>query len=77
MDIQVDPHLINQAYKQLLSEAQSELVLVQAAATQLQSQNQDLQRQLDELREEHQKLMQQTGRQDGMPQEETSPSSAS
>lgn len=79
MDIQVDPSLINRAYKQLLAETQSRLqeqvVTLQAACTQLQDQLQardgqvkDLTIELETLKKQ---VMAETGRQDGVPQDES------
>lgn len=73
MDIQVDPNLVNQAYQQMLNETQTrlqgQLVLLQAAATQLQGQVESLTKENEELRSKNTELMQASGRQDGVPQE--------
>jgi uncharacterized protein (DUF3084 family) len=71
MNMQVDPNLVNQAYRQLLGETQDRLqgqvVTLQAAVTQLQTENQGLKEENDRL----QKLLnQQSGRLDGVPQDD-------
>jgi HPt (histidine-containing phosphotransfer) domain-containing protein len=67
MDIQVDPNLVNQGYRKLLAETQSHLqeqvVLYQAALTQLQDEN-------GRLKEENERLLAASGRQDGVPQKD-------
>lgn len=69
-DVTVDPTLINQAYKTMLSNANDQLALVQAAATQLQQQVQKLTDENNELKVANQQLTEASGRQDGVPQEE-------
>lgn len=74
MDIQVDPNLVNQAYKQMLGEVQDRLqnqvVMLQAACTQLQSQLETATSEVEELKTENARLRAETGRQDGVPQDE-------
>lgn len=68
MDIQVDPNMVNQAYKQMLSEAQGQVAMLQAAATQLQGQVNSLTRENQELKVANEKLLSESGRQDGVSQ---------
>lgn len=76
MDIQVDPNLVNQAYRGMLADANGQVALLQAAATQVQNElaqalaeKQSLENQVQELNEINTRLMETTGRQDGVPQE--------
>lgn len=69
MDIQVDPNLVNQAYKGLLAEANGQVALLQAAATQVQNELAQAQAEIEQLRADNSRLMEATGRQDGVPQE--------
>lgn len=75
-EVNVDPSLVNQAYKQLLADSQGQVAFLQAAATQLQNEVHGLTRENETLKAENRSLMAQTGRQDGIPQEESSPVTA-
>lgn len=68
----VDPDLINQAYQQMLSESQHQVAMLKAAATQLQGQVQQLNAENGELRAKNEQLIQASGGQDGVPQDEPS-----
>jgi prefoldin subunit 5 len=72
----VDPELVNQAYKQMLADSQGQVALLQAAATQLQrqvaqltSEKQSLENSVQELTAANERLMVDSGRHDGVPQE--------
>jgi hypothetical protein len=67
--VTVDPNLVNQAYKQMLSDSQGQVALLQAAATQLQDELSRTVMERDELKKTNQQLMADSGRQDGVPQE--------
>jgi len=71
-ELTVDPNLVNQAYKQMLADAQGQLAFVQAAATQLQTQVAELTAENNELKASNKQLTEASGRQDGVPQEEAS-----
>jgi cell division protein FtsB len=72
MDIQVDPNLVNQAYRQILRDVQSslqeQLVLYTAVANQQQAEIDRLREENEELKLANKDLMAQSGRQDGIPQ---------
>lgn len=72
MDIQVNPELVQTAYRQMLSDANSQVALLQAAATGLQQEKDRLEKENKQLRQENGSLRQQTGRKDGVPREEPS-----
>jgi len=65
----VDPELVNQAYKQMLADSQGQVALLQAAATQLQRQVAQLTAENQELTAANERLMVDSGRHDGVPQE--------
>jgi uncharacterized protein (DUF3084 family) len=67
--VTVDPNLVNQAYKQMLSDSQGQVALLQAAATQLQGELGQVTAERDQLKATNEKLMADSGRQDGVPQE--------
>lgn len=75
MDIQVDPGLVNQAYKQMLVEVQGRLqdqvVMLQAACTQQGEQLRLARSRIEELETENAQLRSETGRQDGVPQDDS------
>lgn len=62
----VDPNLVAQAYKVMLTEANSQVALLQAAASQLQNELTEVKQQLAETKSKNQELMSATGRQDGV-----------
>lgn len=64
----VDPDLVQQAYKGMLADSQSEVALLRAAATQLQQQVNQLATENKELKATNKKLLGESGRQDGVPQ---------
>ena len=68
--ITVDPNLVNQAYKNMLTESQSQVATLQAAATQLQGRINELTAENAELKKVNQDLTAESGRQDGVPQDE-------
>lgn len=69
MDVQVDPNLVNQAYQKMLADANGQVALLQAAATQLQTRVNELQAQVQELTQANEKLTAESGRMDGIPAE--------
>jgi FtsZ-binding cell division protein ZapB len=72
-EVPVDPTLVNQAYKNLLSNANDQVAFLQAAATQLQNENNELKAENSELKASNEQLTKASGRQDGVPREEASP----
>lgn len=67
--VTVDPGLVNQAYKQMLADSQGQVALLQAAATQLQGELSQVTAERDQLKAMNEKLMADSGRQDGVPLE--------
>lgn len=65
----IDSDLVSQAYQQMLTESQHQCALYKAAATQLQGRVDQLTQENGELRAQNTQLMQDSGRQDGVPQE--------
>jgi septal ring factor EnvC (AmiA/AmiB activator) len=68
-EIQADPELVQQAYEQKLTQATREVVLLQAVATKLQQQVNELTAENKDLTATNQKLVTESGRQDGVPTE--------
>lgn len=69
-ELQADPELVQQAYEQKLMASTREVVLLQAVATQLQRQVNELTTSNKELESTNSTLIAQSGRQDGVPTEE-------
>lgn len=69
-ELQADPELVQQAYEQKLMASTREVVLLQAVATQLQRQVNELTTSNKELESANSTLIAQSGRQDGVPAEE-------
>lgn len=65
----VDPNLVNQAYKQMLSDSQSQVALLNAACNQLQNRVKNLEEQVEELQAANSRLMTDSGREDGVPRQ--------
>lgn len=67
--IQANPDLVQRAYEQKLADSTREVVLLQAVATELQQQVEELTKENGELKAANEVLMANSGRQDGVPQE--------
>lgn len=73
--VTADPNLVNQAYQQMLADSQGQVAILQAVATQLQGELASTKAELDQVKKENERLMADTGRQDGVPQESYVPES--
>lgn len=69
-EVTADPKLVQAAYKQMLSDSQDQCAILQAVATQFQAQIASLTAENDQLKAQNEKLMADSGRQDGVPQGE-------
>lgn len=65
----VDPNLVAQAYKQMLTDSQGQVALLNAACNQLQNQIASLEEQVKELKAANERLMNNSGREDGVPRQ--------
>lgn len=68
-ELQADPELVQQAYEQKLMASTREVVLLQAVATQLQRQVNELTTSNKELESTNSTLIAKSGRRDGVPTE--------
>lgn len=69
-EVPVDPNLVNQAYKQMLADSNGQVAFLQAAANQLQTELTKVTEENAELKRVNEQLTAESGRQDGVPQEE-------